>query len=109
MIEGDTKRYKQYRNCLTKLIRISKRKYLQSYFEQNLRSMKKTWDGINLRINNKQKNRKQISALKDKQGAVISDPKKLPNIMNTHFATIYWKKSCKQCVFECFFPHFLSQ
>ena len=34
------------------------------------------------------KKRKQISALKDKQEAVISDPKKLPNIMNTHFATI---------------------
>ena len=45
MIEGDTKRYKQYRNCLTKLIRISKRKYLQSYFEQNLTSMKKTCMG----------------------------------------------------------------
>ena len=88
LISGDRKRYKQYRNYLTKLIRVSKREYLQSYFDQNLTNMKKTWDGINSLINNKQKKRKQISALKDKQGTVINDPKKLPNIMNTHFETI---------------------
>ena len=48
MINGDKKRYKQYHNCLTKLIRISKREYLESYFEQNLINVKKIWDGINL-------------------------------------------------------------
>ena len=90
MTAGDTKRYKQYRNSLTKLLRISKKDYFQSYFEQNLTNMKKTWDGINSLINNKQKNRKQISALKDarKQGVVVNDPKELPNVMNNHFATI---------------------
>ena len=33
------------------------------------------WDGINLYLSITKKPRKQISALKDKQGEVISDPK----------------------------------
>jgi len=90
ILSGDRNRYKQYRNCLTRLIRISKKDYLQSYFEQNLSNMKKTWDGINSLINKRTKNKKQISALKDNsnQGAICSDPQKIPNIMNRYFSTI---------------------
>ena len=51
--------------------------------------MKKTWDGNNSLINNKRKQRKQISALEDdsNRGTIVNDPQKLPNIMNSHFST----------------------
>jgi len=78
LLSGDRNHYKQYRNGVTWLIRISKKDYLQSYFEQNLSNIKKTWDGINSLINNKRKNRKQISALRDgsNRGAICNDPQK---------------------------------
>ena len=89
-MSGDKNRYKQYRNAITRLVRISKREYLQTYFENNMTNMKKTWDGINSLINNKRKQRKQISALKDdsNRGVTVNDPQILPNIMNRHFSTV---------------------
>ena len=64
-MNGEKNRYKQYRNSITRLVHISKSEYLQMYFENNMTNMKKTWDGINSLINNKRKQGKQISALKD--------------------------------------------
>ena len=90
LMNGEKNRYKQYRNSITRLVRISKREYLQTYFENNMTNMKNTWDGINSLINNKRKQRKQISALKDdsNRGTIVNDPQKLPNIMNRHFSTV---------------------
>ena len=44
---GDEVRYKQYRNKIYTLIRLSKRKYYVTFFENNMANMKKTWQGIN--------------------------------------------------------------
>ena len=96
LMNGEKNRYKQYRNSITRLVRISKREYLQTYFENNMTNMKKTWDGFNSLINNKRKQRKQISSLKDdsNRGTIVNDPQKLPNIMKSFFNCRY--ESCEQ-------------
>ena len=44
---GDEVRYKHYRNKICTLIRWSKRRYYDTFFENNMANMKKTWQGIN--------------------------------------------------------------
>jgi len=56
--DGNTSKYKHYRNMLTTLIRTSKKQYYAHYFEANLHNMKKTWAGINSLINSKKHNKK---------------------------------------------------
>ena len=36
LMNGDKNRYKQYRSSITRPVRISKREYLQTYFENNM-------------------------------------------------------------------------
>ena len=43
----DEVRYKHYRNKICTLIRWSKRRYYDTFFENNMTNMKKTWQGIN--------------------------------------------------------------
>ena len=42
-----------YRNKITNLIRMSKKRYYQDYFENNITNMKKTLEAINNLINRK--------------------------------------------------------
>ena len=56
---GDEVRYKQYRNKICTLIRVRKRKYYNTFFENNMANMKKkkTWQGKeSIRIKKKQTN-----------------------------------------------------
>jgi len=39
-------RYKNYRNMIVSLLRISRENYFQNYFEKNKSDVKKTWNGI---------------------------------------------------------------
>ena len=42
---GDTAKYKQYRNKISSLTRLSKKLYYQAFFEANLNNMKKNLGG----------------------------------------------------------------
>lgn len=87
--DGDTSKYKHYRNMLTKLIRTSKQQYYANYFESNLHNMKNTWAGINSLINSKKYSKKSLNCLKDPYtGQKEYNESKLCNIMNTHFTSI---------------------
>ena len=57
---GDEVRYKQYRNKISTLIRLSKRKYYDTFFENNMANIKKTWQGINELLHRWKKNLKVI-------------------------------------------------
>ena len=73
--------YKYYRNRISTLIRVSKKKYYYEYFEINLNNTKNTWDGINDLINRKKRKSCKISGLKDTEtGQIIREPSVLPNI-----------------------------
>ena len=38
--------YKQYRNCLSTLIKESKQRYFNNYFQNNVKNIKNTWKRI---------------------------------------------------------------
>ena len=62
---GDEVRYRHYRNKICTLIRVRKRKYYDTFFENNMANMEKTWQGkesINFYIDGKKK--KQTNELK---------------------------------------------
>ena len=47
MLSGNEYKYKYYSNEILNLTRISKQLYYQKFFENNLRNIRKTWEGIN--------------------------------------------------------------
>ena len=86
---GNSDLYKEYRNKLTILTRISKKLYFHKYFLSNANNLKKTWECINNLINRKKKNTKVIKSMKcpDNQG-LSHDPLLNANILNSHFASV---------------------
>ena len=92
---GNSFKYKLYRNKVSDLIRISKKLYFHSFFNYSIKNIRKTWEGINRIINIKKKH-KSISALKDPSTNTLeTDPSKLPNIINRHFASVGSKLASK--------------
>ena len=93
---GDFDKYKLYRNKILTLTRISKKNYYHTYFNNNLKNMKKIWVGINSLINREQKVLKPISALKcPNNNEITRNPSKITNILNDHFSTIGQKLASK--------------
>ena len=55
---GDEVRYRHYGNKICTLIRVRKRRYYDTFFENNMANMEKTWQGkesINFYIDGKKK------------------------------------------------------
>ena len=94
--QGDTEKYRYYRNKVLQLSRISKKNFYHSYFEQNMCNMKKTWEGINLLINRKRKSDRPISSIRrpNNQGVSCSNIE-VTNISNEHFASVGEKLASK--------------
>ena len=86
---GDTANYKIYRNKICTLTRLSKQQY-SKFFNDNLTNMKKTWEGINNVLARKLKNTKPITYIKDSNDndSVTSDPSRIANVLNDHFASV---------------------
>ena len=81
--------YKQYRNKISTLTKLSKINYYHNYFSNNINNMKRTWQGINTLINNKRRDKRNICTLKrPNDGSVTNDPTEIPNLINRHFATV---------------------
>ena len=55
--------YKQKRNMVTSLIRLSKNKYYSDFFIENQSNIKKTWEGIRGLLNVSKKSNNQINKL----------------------------------------------
>ena len=66
------------------LSRISKKNYYQKVFELNVSNMKKTWDGINLLIN-----QEKISGIwRPDNSGPTSEKSVISNTLNEHFASV---------------------
>ena len=63
-MSGDHAQYKNYRNTISKLTRISKKQYYSQFFSNNIKNMQKTWEGINTLLNRKKKTSMKIDCLK---------------------------------------------
>ena len=87
---GDTANYKIHRNEICTLTRLSKQQYYSKFFNDNLTNMKKTWEGINNVLARKLKNTKPITFIKDPNDndSVTSDPSRIANVLNDHFASV---------------------
>ena len=71
-------------------LRLSKQQYYSKFFNDNLTNMKKTWEGINNVLARKLKNTKPITFIKDPNDNdfVTSDPSRIANVFNDHFASV---------------------
>ena len=86
-------RYKHCRNKICTLVRVSKRRYYDTLFENNMANMKKTWQGINELLHRRKKIKSHIDlylSLKDfnNRTKIAKDGSRILNILNEHFATI---------------------
>jgi hypothetical protein len=109
LTQGEHEKYKYYRNRISTLIRVSKKKYYYEYFEINLNNMKNTWDGINDLINRKKRKSCKISGLKDTEtGQIIRDPSVLPNLLNKYFASIGHKLGTDTTQSESHFSDYMK-
>ena len=85
-------KYKQHRNCINTLKKISKMNFYKKYFETNYNNSKKVWKGINQLLNKQKKSHKDIF-LED--NGLITDPKSVANRFNDYFINIADKLSSK--------------
>ena len=81
-------KYKQYRNLIVTLIRVSKKNHYQYFFEQNKTNIKNTWNGVKelISLNKKQKFTPHKLILDNKRTA--KTPKSIAEAFNDYFASI---------------------
>ena len=79
--------YKKKRNIITSLIRLSKKDYYASFFEEHTSNMKKTWEGIRNIVNTSRKNTTVPSHLIYK-GEIKSSNINMAESMNDFFVNI---------------------
>ena len=66
---------------------MSKKRYYQDYFENNITNMKKTWEAINNLINRKKSNRKTVTKIRcPVKNALIFTPTEIPDIFNKYIS-----------------------
>ena len=79
--------YKQKRNMVTSLIRLSKNKFYSDFFIENQSNIKKTWEGIRNLLNVSKKKNSQISKITH-NGTAQTNPEEMSNTMNSFFVNI---------------------
>ena len=77
--------YKQYRNCLSTLIKESKQKYFNNYFQNNVNNIKNTSKGIKWIISLKAKDSEIPKIIKTEHGETFTDPKLIADNFNSFF------------------------
>ena len=80
-------RYKQLRNHIVTLCRISKKIYYQNFFAEHANDMKNTWKGIKSLINLKGTIKKNPSSIIFDE-KLVSEPEEIANKYNNYFSTI---------------------
>ena len=66
--------YKEVRNNVTELIRLSKLSFYKSYFSANSKNLRKVWQGIKSIINIKHKANDTPACIYNENGELITDP-----------------------------------
>ena len=93
---GETASYKIYRNKISMLTRISKKRYFHKYIQVNVSNISKIWEGINSLLGRVNKPRKDITALKcPRTNQVSHNPSDFPDIMKKYFSSIGYNLASK--------------
>ena len=100
--------FKDYRNLVTKLSRISKAKHYHHYFTDHKKNMLKTWEGIKLLVNINKRNNKTFNCL-NVDGVEDTDPFVISNHFNNLFSTIVQQIEGKIFKTNKRFSDFLSE
>ena len=79
--------YKQYRNSIVNLTRISKKNYYDNYFSKNSQNMKKLWAGINEIVNLRPKTTSAPNCIVN-NGITLTDPENIANSFNNYFSNV---------------------
>ena len=77
----------EYKNILNKTIRAAKRRYFFSYFDTNMKNIRKTWEGINTLIGKRANQNKSIKILKNND-TVLTDKKAISESFSAYFSSI---------------------
>lgn len=80
--------YKSYRNKVINTIKKEKRKYIDSYFENNLNDPKKTWNQLRTLLYNKECKIKNSCELLIENGISITNQKYIANRFNSFFINV---------------------
>ena len=109
-MSGDDAKYKDYRNKISLLTRLSKKQYFSKFLNGNLTNTKRTWEGINDLLNRKKKQSVTINVLKQPNCNSITNIKsRISNIMNEHFANIRQNLAKELPTPEKYFMEFLDK
>ena len=73
--------YKTYRNLLSTLLKRAKEKYLLSFFNENMKDIKKTWIGIKSLVSMKHKNNDTPSIIRNEE-KYVNGPIPIANTFN---------------------------
>ena len=79
--------FKQYRNEINKLCRISKSQHFKHYFNENKKNLQKTWDGVKQILNSKNNSKKQVNCI-NTNDKFITDHEGVANNFNKYFCSI---------------------
>ena len=82
--------FKNYRNRINNLLKISKAKHYQNFFIEHKKNLFKTWQGVKSIININKINKKTVNCLKV-NGKEETDPFLISNSLNSFFTTIAQK------------------
>ena len=80
-------KFKNYRNSISNLIKISKKEYYSSFFNENINNIKNTWRGIK-NIININKNKKDSPESLIINNETVTDKKVIANTFNDFFTSI---------------------
>ena len=87
---------------------LAKKKYFLAYFERNKNKSSEIWKGIRSLVNLKTSQSSNIK-LMDGNNNLISDPQKIGNIFNDHFASLGAKIEQKIPVTQGNFKYYLNK
>ena len=79
--------FKQYRNSLNNIIKVSKANHYHQYFTTNKRNLLKVWERIKEIIHTKPRNKQSINSLR-LNGTLCTEQKKIANSLNMFFCNI---------------------
>ena len=107
---GNSDKYKYYRNKISQLSRYSKSLYYHSFFESNYHNVKQTCmeRNINLISSKKSKHKCIITIIKPNSSVKTSNQFEISNILNKYFATIGYKLASKFSLSQNSFSTYLG-
>ena len=91
----DSKKYKKYRNLLSRVIAQAKDNYDAEIIEKYEQDKRKVWQQINKMTNRKAHKKTRVDYLVNSGGTEIHDQKEIANHLNDHFNTIGSKMARK--------------